>query len=145
MSNGLLVLLGLTALVGIWSVVVFNRLVRSRNQMNNAFAQIDVQLKRRHDLIPNLVNTAKGYLQHERQTLEAVTLARQRASDARSRPNPTQSPDPRVAGNVRPAPPQEEPDSRVVCVFCGFPRGPGRWVRGVRTGSGAPCGVRTRP
>ena len=84
MSNGLLVLLGLTALVGIWSVVVFNRLVRSRNQMNNAFAQIDVQLKRRHDLIPNLVNTAKGYLQHERQTLEAVTLARQRASDARS-------------------------------------------------------------
>ena len=82
MSNGLLVLLGLTALVGIWSVVVFNRLVRSRNQMNNAFAQIDVQLKRRHDLIPNLVNTAKGYLQLERQTLEAVTLARQRACAA---------------------------------------------------------------
>ena len=83
MSNGLVVLLALIALVGAWSVVVFNRLVRSRNQMNNAFAQIDVQLKRRHDLIPNLVNTAKGYLQHERQTLEGVTLARQRASEAR--------------------------------------------------------------
>ena len=82
-SNGLVVLLGLFALAVVWSVTVFNRLVRSRNRMNNAFAQIDVQLKRRHDLIPNLVNTAKGYLQHERQTLEAVTLARQRASDAR--------------------------------------------------------------
>lgn len=83
MSNGLIVLLGLIALAVVWSVTVFNRLVRSRNRMNNAFAQIDVQLKRRHDLIPNLVNTARGYLQHERQTLESVTLARQRASDAR--------------------------------------------------------------
>lgn len=84
MSIGLIVLIGLVALVGIWSVVVFNRLVRGRNGMNNAFAQIDVQIKRRHDLIPNLVNTAKGYLQHERQTLEAVTMARQRASEART-------------------------------------------------------------
>jgi LemA protein len=82
-SNGLIVLLGLLAVGFVWSVTVFNRLVRSRNRMNNAFAQIDVQLKRRHDLIPNLVNAAKGYLQHERQTLESVTLARQRASDAR--------------------------------------------------------------
>jgi LemA protein len=83
-SNGLIVLLGLVAAVSVWAVAVFNRLVRSRNRMNNAFAQIDVQLKRRHDLIPGLVNTARGYLQHERQTLEGVTLARQRASDARS-------------------------------------------------------------
>ena len=83
MSNGLIVLLGLIAAAVVWSVTVFNHLVRTRNRMNNAFAQIDVQLKRRHDLIPNLVNTARGYLQHERQTLEGVTLARQRASDAR--------------------------------------------------------------
>jgi LemA protein len=81
--NGLIILLGLFALATGWSVAVFNRLVRSRNRMKNAYAQIDVQLKRRHDLIPNLVNTARGYLQHERQTLEGVTLARQRASDAR--------------------------------------------------------------
>lgn len=83
MSYGLISFLGLIAAAVGWSVVVFNRLVRHRNQMANAFAQIDVQLKRRHDLVPNLVNTARGYLQHERQTLESVTLARQRASDAR--------------------------------------------------------------
>jgi LemA protein len=82
-SNGLIVLLGLVAAAIVWSVTVFNHLVRSRNRMNNAYSQIDVQLKRRHDLIPNLVNTARGYLQHERQTLEGVTFARQRASDAR--------------------------------------------------------------
>jgi LemA protein len=82
-SNGLIALLVLMAVAIGWAVSVFNRLVRSRNRMNNAFAQIDVQLKRRHDLVPNLVNTARGYLQHERQTLEAVTVARQRASDAR--------------------------------------------------------------
>jgi len=82
-SNGLVGLVGVIALAIVWSVSVFNRLVRGRNRMKNAFSQIDVQLKRRHDLIPNLVNTARGYLQHERQTLEGVTLARQRASDAR--------------------------------------------------------------
>ena len=83
MSNGLIVLLILVAVAVGWTVTVFNRLVRTRNRMNNAYAQIDVQLKRRHDLVPNLVNTARGYLKHERQTLEGVTLARQRASDAR--------------------------------------------------------------
>jgi len=82
-SNGLIALLVLLAVAIGWIVSVFNRLVRSRNRMNNAYAQIDVQLRRRHDLVPNLVNTARGYLQHERQTLEAVTVARQRASDAR--------------------------------------------------------------
>jgi len=82
-SNGLIVLLILVAVAVGWTVTVFNRLVRTRNRMNNAYAQIDVQLKRRHDLVPNLVNTARGYLKHERQTLEGVTLARQRASDAR--------------------------------------------------------------
>ena len=83
MSNGLIVLLILVAVAVGWTVTVFNRLVRTRNRMNNAYAQIDVQLKRRHDLVPNLVNTARGYLKHERQTREGVTLARQRASDAR--------------------------------------------------------------
>jgi LemA protein len=82
-TAGLLAFIALIAVVVLWCVSIFNRLVRLRNQKDNAFAQIDVQLKRRHDLIPNLVNTAKGYLKHERQTLEAVTLARQRASDAR--------------------------------------------------------------
>jgi len=82
-SNGLIALIFLTALAAGWSVSVFNRLVRSRNRMSNAYAQIDVQLKRRHDLIPNLVSTARGYLRHERRTLEGVTEARLRASEAR--------------------------------------------------------------
>lgn len=69
--------------VGLWAIAIYNGLVRQRNFMRNAFSQIDVQLKRRHDLIPTLVETARGYLKHERQTLEAVTLARQRASEAR--------------------------------------------------------------
>jgi LemA protein len=82
-SNGLLVLVVLMALAVGWSVSVYNRLIRSRNRMSNAYAQIDIQLKRRHDLIPNLVNTARGYLKHERRTLEGVAEARRRASDAR--------------------------------------------------------------
>lgn len=83
MSNGVLALVVLVALAVGWGVSVFNRLVRGRTRMNNAFAQIDKQLKHRHDLVPNLVNTARGYLQHERQTLQGVTLARQRAVEAR--------------------------------------------------------------
>jgi LemA protein len=62
-----------------WAVSIYNRLVLLRNQFKNAFAQIDVQLKRRYDLIPNLVETAKGYLAHERGTLEAVVNARNTA------------------------------------------------------------------
>jgi len=62
----------------------YNSLVRKRNQVKNAWAQIDVQLKRRHDLIPNLVETAKGYMKHERETLEAVTKARNLAQQAAS-------------------------------------------------------------
>lgn len=83
MSNGLIVLIVLAAFAAAWSVSVFNRLVRSRNRMGNAYAQVDVQLKRRHDLIPNLVDTARGYLQHERRTLQSVVEARLRASEAR--------------------------------------------------------------
>jgi LemA protein len=67
------------ALVAIAGVVTYNRLVRLRNAIANAFAQIDLQLKRRYDLIPNLVETARKYLQHERETLEAVTSARNQA------------------------------------------------------------------
>lgn len=62
-----------------WAVSIYNRLVSLRNLFKNAYAQIDVQLKRRYDLIPNLVETAKGYLAHERQTLEAVVTARNTA------------------------------------------------------------------
>lgn len=78
------------ALFVVWAIVAYNGLVRRRNEIGNAFAQIDVQFKRRHDLIPNLVETAKRYLQHEQGTLEAVAAARAgagRAADAaRSRP-----------------------------------------------------------
>jgi LemA protein len=82
--------IGVTALVVLWAIVAYNGLVRRRNEIANAFAQIDVQFKRRHDLIPNLVETAKRYLQHEQGTLEAVAAARAgagRAADAaRQRP-----------------------------------------------------------
>lgn len=75
----MLVLLVLIVVVGFWAVGLYNGLVASRNQYRNAFAQIDVQLTRRHDLIPNLVETAKGYMKHERETLEAVIQARNSA------------------------------------------------------------------
>jgi LemA protein len=80
----LLVLVGIIVLVVIWLVGMYNSLVGLRNQVKNAWAQIDVQLKRRHDLIPNLVETAKGYMQHERGTLESVTNARSKAMGADS-------------------------------------------------------------
>jgi len=63
---------------------IYNSLVRLRNQVDNAWSQIDVQLKRRHDLIPNLVETAKGYMRHERETFEAITKARSQAMGAKS-------------------------------------------------------------
>lgn len=67
----------------LWVIGSYNSLVKLRNRYRNAFAQIDVQLKRRHDLIPNLIETAKGFMSHERETLEAVIKARNTASDAR--------------------------------------------------------------
>jgi len=77
-----LVILGLIAVLAIWAVGIYNGLVVARNGYKNAFAQIDVQLTRRHDLIPNLVETAKGYMKHERETLEAVITARNAAVTA---------------------------------------------------------------
>ncbi|MFZ5495738.1 MAG: LemA family protein [Verrucomicrobiota bacterium] len=75
----LLVFGGGALLIGFWLIGAYNGLVTLRNRFKNAFAQIDVQLKRRYDLIPNLVETAKGYLKHERETLEAVIAARNTA------------------------------------------------------------------
>jgi LemA protein len=71
----------------LWVMVIYNGFVKLRNRYRNAFAQIDVQLKRRHDLIPNLVETAKGFMKHERETLEAVIHARNTASGARQNVN----------------------------------------------------------
>ena len=70
--------------IGLFLWASYNGLVRLRNQVKNAWAQIDVQLKRRYDLIPNLVETVKGYMKHERETLEAVTKARNLAQQASS-------------------------------------------------------------
>ena len=82
MSMGFWIFLAIVAGFIIWVVSLYNGLVTLRNRFKNAFAQIDVQLKRRYDLIPNLVETAKGYLAHERQTLEAVIAARGNAVSA---------------------------------------------------------------
>lgn len=76
----LIVLLVFVAVVGLLAVSIYNKLVQLRNRYRNGFAQIEVQLKRRYDLIPNLVETAKGYMKHERDTLEAVIAARNEAA-----------------------------------------------------------------
>jgi LemA protein len=91
MSTTQIITWAILALLLFWAVGAYNRLVRLRNAIGNAFAQIDVQLKRRYDLIPNLVDVARKYVTHERETLEAVIAARnqaQAAADhARARPN----------------------------------------------------------
>lgn len=76
------IILGLALILAIVVIGIYNALVRLRNQVDNAWSQIDVQLKRRHDLIPNLVETAKGYMKHERETFEAITEARSKAMGA---------------------------------------------------------------
>jgi LemA protein len=76
------IVLAIVVAVIVWAVVIYNGLVALRNRFKNAYAQIDVQLKRRYDLIPNLVETAKGYIKHERETLEAVIKARNSAMGA---------------------------------------------------------------
>jgi len=89
--------LGLLAALIAWGVVIYNGLVAAANQFRNAFAQIDVQLQRRYDLIPNLVETAKGYMKHERETLEAVIAARNQAMQAAKQAKDSLSPEAMLA------------------------------------------------
>ena len=79
---GVYIIIGIVVLSLLIFIGIYNSLVRLRNQVRNAWAQIDVQLKRRHDLIPNLMETVKGYMKHERETMEAVTNARNLAQGA---------------------------------------------------------------
>ena len=94
---GWIVVLAIIAVVVFWAVGAYNRLVSLRNKFRNAFAQIDVQLKRRYDLIPNLVETAKAYMKHERETLENVIKARNTAVSA----NAAASADPGSASAIQ--------------------------------------------
>ena len=80
--SGILIFLGLAALVVIFGVVIYNRIVALSQRTDQAFADVDVQLKQRHDLIPNLVETVKGYASHEKETLDAVISARAAAQSA---------------------------------------------------------------
>jgi LemA protein len=83
MPTSLLIVLGAIALIALWAMSVYNGLVAMRQRTNAAFADIDVQLKQRHDLVPNLVETVKGYATHERGTLEAVVAARNASVQAK--------------------------------------------------------------
>ena len=80
----LIVVVVVLVMLILFVIGIYNALIRLRNQVDNAWSQIDVQLKRRHDLIPNLVETAKGYMKHERGTFEAITKARSQAMGAKS-------------------------------------------------------------
>ena len=91
------VVVGFVLVVSVLVIGIFNRLIGLRNRVKNAYAQIDVQLKRRYDLIPNLVETAKGYMKHEKETLEAVINARNQAVSAAS----TCSKDPTAKGAIQ--------------------------------------------
>jgi LemA protein len=82
MSTSTWIVLGAIALLVIWVIIIYNGLVAMRQRVNQAFADVDVQLKQRHDLVPNLVETVKGYAAHERGTLEAVVQARNAAMTA---------------------------------------------------------------
>lgn len=91
MSVPVLVLIGVVVLLVIFLIATYNRLVKLRNRVEAGWSQIDVQLKRRHDLVPNLVETVKGYAAHERETLEAVIAARQTAVAAEGVENQAQA------------------------------------------------------
>jgi LemA protein len=96
-GTALIIVVGFVLIVAIFVIGIFNGLVGLRNRVKNAYAQIDVQLKRRYDLIPNLVETAKGYMKHEKETLEAVINARNQAVSAAS----AASKDPTSAGAIQ--------------------------------------------
>src|SRR5687767_5435387 len=85
MSTGGWIFLAVVIALVVWAISIYNGLVALRNRFKNAYSQIDVQLKRRYDLIPNLVEAVKGYMQHERQTLDAVVKARGNAVSAAQR------------------------------------------------------------
>ncbi len=84
MTTALWVVIGVIAVIVLWFIATYNRMIVLRNRIDNAWSQIDVQLRRRYDLIPNLVEIVKGYAAHERQTFEEVTKARQAGIDART-------------------------------------------------------------
>ena len=84
MSTTLIIILASIAVLVIWIISIYNTLVRLRMNRENAFADIDVQLKQRHDLIPQLIGAVKGYMEHEAGTLEKITQMRQRAMNAGS-------------------------------------------------------------
>lgn len=83
MGTTLMVILGIAAIAVLWGIKVYNNLIEMRNQVKNAWSQIDIQLQRRYDLIPNLIETVKGYMGYEKGTLEAVINARNTAAAAR--------------------------------------------------------------
>jgi LemA protein len=84
MTTGAIIFIAVLALVALWAIVAYNSLVRSRNKVDESWSGIDVQLKRRHDLVPNLVETVKGYAEHESATFEKATKARAEAMQASS-------------------------------------------------------------
>jgi LemA protein len=89
--SGLIIVLAIIAFAIFFVVSMYNSLIRLRNQVKNAWSQIDVQLKRRHDLIPNLIETVKGYMTHERETLQNITNARAQAMSAATIPEKAQA------------------------------------------------------
>lgn len=99
--SALIIVIVVVALVVVYVVVAYNGLVRQRNQVDNSWSQVDVQLKRRLDLIPNLVETVKGYARHEQATFQAVIEARQAALSAPSQPGPQAAADNVVTGALR--------------------------------------------
>jgi LemA protein len=96
-----IIIIAIVVLLVIIAIVVYNGLVRSRNQVENAWSQIDVQLKRRIDLIPNLVETVKAYAAHEKETLDAVITARNAAMSATSNPHAQAAADSQITGALR--------------------------------------------
>ena len=97
----LLIVIGIVVLLLLFGIVMYNGLIRRRNQVENAWAQIDVQLKRRIDLIPNLVETVKAYAAHERETLDAVIRARNNAIAAPNTPGAQAEADTAITGALK--------------------------------------------